>query len=914
MASNFLDLEANVHDSSDDDQTYDDEQDFIDDSPPVEPSQNLRLLRSTPLFLPEGVDRAELSKQSKEWPLLPDTSHSRLSEDFVDSLAAKYAHNRSKEPPSKRFCPIPTESSKQSHPILPLVNRSFYNPSLVTPLRAVTSSENGGENRLESSSANGPLLVATARQQAEVMDNWGSWAQGATIPTPVEGYERHQFYPGQWVKITKGRYKDDDAQIWKPSVTRRTVQVAQNGTGISEREEVQEGYWVFVVPRLPDPSQTQNSSLRLKRKASAPRQRLPRRLFEKRDYGVSVQWNQEVQGYKVNGRAFSHGLEVRFYIRHSLEPLHVVSTSTGKFFQDHPFSKRFPVPTPELWKFEPGDVVTVQGYNAAQTGRGTLTVVENRYLVDFGEPGTHAVPVKSIKKVVEPGDHVIVLVGHHEGKIGLVAERQDCTLGISERASRNGIDFFVHINSVRRESANPNPFMADIPWHNFEVDIFRGPNAAQVGVVKDVKRSKNGFSLVLSLYIPALTRSVEVFDHNVFVKGTRQHLFDLYPLHKAHNHLHIDRQKYYRMQTGRVPWVGERVVIVAGVHKGKTAIVRDVNRVKRPKALSELELDVELEVFGSAMQKIYYDYVREWETGLPLAEYFVPQDFYLPSSRFVGSRIRWQPSLFVPVGDDGTVDWPSVAKEAETIKLPYDIWNPYYGDYWNYTDFASSPQRAGTPEAPLVEPPTEEERRLEEEVRESAEHWMGHPRLLGVSICVDILEGGHQKLGVFVRSTRLPSGHWRGRFKKGTTVHDVPLSFIGKSSKKLKIDEDRLLVIVEGDEDHLGKLVRRVTHFHCGKDSYKTRWYVMAVIVGTGRSASLTGELLELQPERLQFVEETPSDSWWASKHLMAAARQAACSGSYAQRRNPGEADYTPVATIIRPSNTNTSSSIPDTM
>ncbi|KAL0567824.1 hypothetical protein V5O48_014168 [Marasmius crinis-equi] len=242
MASNFLDLEASVNNSSKDEPTYDEERDFLDD------------------FL------AEVHSTTR--PVIPNPSMLTASSNVLDSLAAKYGNSSSKKSPTKRLRAVSltydSTESQSSHPVLPLLCRSGYNPTLVIPFcQVIELTDQGQENQRVPSLAHAPIVQATARQQAEVSKNWGSWAWGVAKLAPVEGYEQHQLHPGQ------------------QQVT------AQSSSGLSDREELKEGYWVLVVPRLPDLSQTLDSSLRLKHRASVPRQHYLRHLFVRRDYGVA---------------------------------------------------------------------------------------------------------------------------------------------------------------------------------------------------------------------------------------------------------------------------------------------------------------------------------------------------------------------------------------------------------------------------------------------------------------------------------------------------------------------------------------------------------------------------------------------------------------------------------------------------
>ncbi|KAL0574856.1 hypothetical protein V5O48_007110 [Marasmius crinis-equi] len=728
--------------------------------------------------------------------------------------------------------------------------------------------------------------------------NWISWAK-------KEG-RKSEYAPGEWVIIRRGTYKGDVGQIWKAKTREKTEtemdaereaveQAARAGEPAPEitPELAFEGYWVFLVPRLPPPYLTEPCSLRLKSKRPKRSPRFPPRQFIPGEYDMVLlkRNNNIVQGYSINGHLLSRGLLMKVYRVDALDPCALVPADTQLLaFQDHPFCKQFPLPLTDMWCFSAGDEVEVESSStlaSPQSGRGVVSVcAERMILVDFGDAGIHPTRIELLTKVISISDYVRILRGPHASREGLVVERHGNTLAVSERGSRKGIDLFVHVNTVSKVKHEPVE-NSSIPWLNKEVTIFRGPHANQTGIVKDVRRKPNRVVLFLWLFLPEQSKIGTCLS-----KGTA--VFSI-----VIGKVRSDYQRYYHIErigntkSGPIPWIGTYVGIIKGQHKGKEGTVKDVNRTTKPSAISGLMVTVELNVYGTSRldEQIYYDYIRERSTGLTLATHeplINEQCFYAPNPAFVPSGVIWEKgkTLFLLLDEEKETNVDAIDDEvskmlnASTDQI-MDVWNPY----WSY------PSDEVIPSSPTLPSPSGTLQSTTSNVVLPPTHWLSHPELLGLTLLVDIKDGPHAKLNQYVELVEC-GGVTVARVRKGKAKrsYDIPLSCVGKSSKRPNVAKEENLLVVAGGQQpqHIGKLVRRVHHFYEGSIAPENRWLIVAVVDREDRVQKLTGEIVECKLHDLEFVEEAGTDRFRATHVFMRRVRDEARLHLSADIRGPG--------------------------
>ncbi|KAL0564416.1 hypothetical protein V5O48_017629 [Marasmius crinis-equi] len=472
MASIFINLEVQDVGSSDNEEHFDDDNDVF-----IEQEDDIREQRMG----------NRPTDQSFEW----EESYRHTSARFLDELEQQYTQS---SPRSEHSTTTPVLSpsilgKRKEH------DRDFeFQQQIVS---CSTTTEVFGDPWIEGTPPSElfrkgfPKQLSKGFVKARELCDWASWAK-------QEG-RRLEYAPGEWVTIRRGTYKGDIRMVWKLKTREKTEAELQVETEAVEEsvwswkplpetssELVEEGYWVFLVPRLPPPYLTHECSLCLKQKQSKGAQPFPRRKFVPAKYNFELlRWNDQlVQGYNIDGHMLSRGLLMKVYRIDGLDPCPLVSLNTLLDFRlafgEHPFCKRFLLPVTNMWTFAVGDEVDVEVLNSPtspQSGRGVVSFAgEESILVDFGDAGIHPAPIMLLSKVIAIGEYVRVLRGPSTSREGLVVERHGNILGVSERGTRLGIDLFVHLNAISKlpYEATENSL---IPWLNIEVTIFRGPHA-----------------------------------------------------------------------------------------------------------------------------------------------------------------------------------------------------------------------------------------------------------------------------------------------------------------------------------------------------------------------------------------------------------------------------------------------------
>ncbi|KAL0565897.1 hypothetical protein V5O48_016122 [Marasmius crinis-equi] len=746
------------------------------------------------------------------------------------------------------------------------------------------------------------LFGSNKRKETE---RWSKWAHRKS-----QNRVRTEYAPGEWVPIGRGTYKGDVGQVWKAHIRQKTEnEVASEQQSLQEAlnqgktppepslEFIFEGYWVLVIPRLPPPHLTQPSSLKLKPGVVKGRNRFGTMLFNPRQYDIIIpeKYIKSTQGFEIDGHLLSHGLLIKLFKRDSLDPASTITLDTIRAFENHPHSQRFPFPIPGQWRFLEGEEVDVDWSADGESGRGVVHLPGEGDIceIEYGAGGLHATPIHLIWKVINVGDYVTVVSGDKVGKEGLVVEKHGKIIAISERGSRRGIDFFVHINSVTQARSTFD--YSAIPWLDKEVTIIKGPNCEQHGIIKDVVQKPHLSTVSLWLFLPQLQKTVEVDVSKVAAKGTREPLWKMFPLRPDQKHYKFNR--FTDMRTGKVPWIGLLVGVIKGPHKGKQGLVKDINRTQNAFAVSGLMVTVELNQMGNPLEPVYYDFVRERSTGLTLCGYHPlteKEAFFRPNPAFVGAGVKFgqRQSRFVSLSRFSSTETytmlepgePDVgnhiackdvdksreldpADEGLSIpeldpNAPKDCWNPY----WEYP---SSPQPEPTPPSSSPPAPTRPvlHGQTQAQYEAAGRHPLARPELVGISIMVDILHGYHKKAAVYVKLARTPTGTIHGilRKGKGKRPHKIPLTSLAICDKRVEPSrDDPLLVVISGP--HLGTFVHRITHFYVDeKQTGDDKWLILAVVDKENPVDKLTGVIIECGVDELAFVEESSTDRFRAT-------------------------------------------------
>jgi hypothetical protein len=231
------------------------------------------------------------------------------------------------------------------------------------------------------------------------------WLKLLTMQDPISVVNA-----GQWIRVRKGVYKGD--------------------LGFVTRVEAW-GTEVLVVPRLKTPTPQADTSLKRKRIAIRPEQK----LFDPATFSSIFQRQPKLQydgSYTSRGLVFHHGLLLLNLDMHSISPVSAgIPSRTLRLFKlsSHPALTGSNFPRPEEWIFEEGERVIVSSVNFLKEAR--IAAVESTHVeVDFTtDEGIKAVSWYNVRKVFSPGDFVIVMSGPSRGTRGWVERIADDTAG-----------------------------------------------------------------------------------------------------------------------------------------------------------------------------------------------------------------------------------------------------------------------------------------------------------------------------------------------------------------------------------------------------------------------------------------------------------------------------------------------------
>ncbi|KIK56765.1 hypothetical protein GYMLUDRAFT_61807 [Collybiopsis luxurians FD-317 M1] len=362
------------------------------------------------------------------------------------------------------------------------------------------------------------------------------------------------FIAGQWVQISRGLHRGDIGLV----------------IDAYHEEDSTKGVKVMVVPRLGLTDEDRPSSSSKRKLTTRP----PPQLFDplKCTYNSLVR-HGEKHIYTYKSWKFENGLQVKFYNPQSLSPAREIPASLFRLFmesndmagsEDEVFEASS-MPWPSFWLFVPGDRVIIHSEDGKKCGTVLTTPdCSSRYPgceVNVDNEGLHHVLLRHLEKNVILGEFVEVLAGVHIGKKGFVAAKVDALLGICLGQRTSGVDFWVHVNSVKLSA--PDYFNTEIPWLNVEVQLRSGPYAGWTGFVQDVAVN-SARSLSITVRLPQ-GQICTVGYHAIRERWTQRLLLDHQPLKRHQQQFNVE-----------VPWKEVEVLIQSGHFLGCRGIVKNI--------------------------------------------------------------------------------------------------------------------------------------------------------------------------------------------------------------------------------------------------------------------------------------------------------------------------------------------------
>ncbi|KAL0564199.1 hypothetical protein V5O48_017853, partial [Marasmius crinis-equi] len=148
-------------------------------------------------------------------------------------------------------------------------------------------------------------------------------------------------------------------------------------------------------------------------------------------------------------------------------------------------------------------------------------------------------------------------------------------------------------------------------------------------------------------------------------------------------------------------------------------------------------------------------------------------------------------------------------------------------------------------------------------------HWIVHPKLAGLTIEVNVDSNKSQMVRVVRTSTGEMEAH-RVRSRSSFTIKVNDLNTISRSSNAIKPGSEKsLMVVVGGEEEHIGKLVRQISHFYLDEKNEENHLLILGVIEKDSQGKeSLTPHRLELHAEVLARAEESNENRRNANEYM----------------------------------------------
>ncbi|KAE9390814.1 hypothetical protein BT96DRAFT_1001952 [Gymnopus androsaceus JB14] len=653
------------------------------------------------------------------------------------------------------------------------------------------------------------------------------------------------FAPRKWVQVKRGLYKGDIGLVCD------TFHGAGSACGVK----------IWVVPRLGLTYEDCSSSSSSKRKRRSPCP--PSEHFDCESC-MQLEGSLEVGKfmYSYKSWSFEYGLQVKAFNPSSLSPAREMPTSVYSLFMeaqklagDRFLFEEATMPLPSCWRFEPGESVTVHGTDGkAYCGTVSAAPEGNTCEVNVVSKGLQVVPVRNLEKGIILGEYIKVLVGVHVGKMGFVVAQSGAHLGVCVGAHMNGVDFLVHANSVKLST--PEFTTSVMPWINVEVTLLPQPFSGWSGVVKNVIVDAR----------QSLCLGVQLLDGQSIEVGYYDPLLDYSPLQEDQLLEFGVNPSIHAMCTGPVPWIGVKVDFIDGNYKGEYGVVQGVDRYKTDvEKKSGLMLMLERYTFAALgsnrLVKVDYNDVRYCKTKLFLCNVYPPsekQSFYLPNSPSEDE------SQTFSVPSDVSTPMPSTQMVSTPMPTEWEKWTIFTGPWsatYNYSPHSPMPSMFLLPSPPapssLLLLPAKP---LEENIFGNA--WILHPGLAGIEIAVDLkpdasLGSFGKKSPVYVK--RFSDSNGIFQLMSGQTI--VPWQLVVPFHDRPKpATEKRLMVVAQNLLHHIGKLVRHIHHFYKNERTEKNHLLLLTTVERPGLAEEIGHEHLEMHPDDLEFVKETPAE------------------------------------------------------
>ncbi|KAL0566501.1 hypothetical protein V5O48_015511 [Marasmius crinis-equi] len=608
--------------------------------------------------------------------------------------------------------------------------------------------------------------------------------------------------------------------------------------------------------------------------------------------------------YQYNKQLFVGSLLLRSYKKRSLFPAVSIPAHLEQTFSrsSNPDVPQFPMPYPQHWIFEEGEEIVYEPKVTPEDEDPIRFDTPLRYkflnVAKRGQdPQTVTLKTTLLSKYIK--------YSAHRGMSGMVTAV--CNYHVQILAMRVGetpSSIATHINSVKVISSGEDVGKVKIPWLNALVKVIKGEFADCVGIVETVDRveGKPGRRIILGLWIPAMCRSIYTDYNNVVEKLTKAPLNSWQPMNNVQFRIYGLSAS---MATSREPWIGVSVLIVKGHWKGNTGTVRGVEIIWQ-KAISGMDasgrttkrreglmLQIKLDLVHPQQQptvKInYLDAVDEKKKiFLNLAHPVKKGDLYdfqpnishsvkvlrplPPEQAEVPGTPQWSPEEVVENARAGAAWDPNDPDHGNSVALPYDPWNDVPVPPLAETeDIIHSPAVAG-PSTSLDESDKSEmaaaaalEASIMEAIAEGeAEdpppppYWIVHPRLVGLTIEASVNSINPQ----MVKIVHTPIGVIKARLiqsRSSITVKVNDFGIVTRSPNAIKPPSKKsLMVVVGGEDEHVGKLVRQISHFYVGEKKEENHFLVLGVIEKDSEGKeSLTSQRLELHRDNLARVNES---------------------------------------------------------
>ncbi|KAJ3792132.1 hypothetical protein GGU11DRAFT_803510 [Lentinula aff. detonsa] len=668
--------------------------------------------------------------------------------------------------------------------------------------------------------------------------------------------ERSLRSPGEWVKIKRGLYRDDVGVV---------VDTFDKWGGMS-------GAKIALVPRLAIGSQKRS-------RLSMPRP--PPQLFK-----------PETSESPYSHLTFEHGLIIKTFHSTNIVSASVIPSELISPFHEsqHPLVRHATMPIPTHWQFDIGEVVWVSDPTNPGLTLGKIHAMDTtrvlqqiQFEVDTDGYGIRSYSPFDLFKVVQPGDYVSIVVGEQAGKTGFVVSRNETLLTIAHGRFTVDPDIWAHVNSVKVMSS-PIEATTTQPWIDVGVRLQSGPYASLDAIVKQVCPDGRG-SLRLAVYAPVIQRTLDVDLFNVIESKTGKLLFEYQPLAANQQEFRI-MPELKAMRTGKVPWVGLKVSIVAGHFKGLQAIVRDVNRYQldpqRPFKRSGITITLERLVMGPTFNQLVqvdYDEVTFSERRYKLADIFPPSQqqasYYLPWNIEGGNKHR-----NINISSTKSISERQNASNADLTsddlgsRTPFEferahiftgVWSPSSRTpIWRANELITPwPENSNNANIDMSLPNSEP----------LMNHWILEPKLLGIAIRVDIRGGAYdtvekrKKNGTFIKTVLESDNIVPLVVDKGGQRCPVSITSISKFHERPKPSTERaLMVVIEGP--HTGKFVRQVYHFFQMSKAPGNAKFIAAVTDRSTDVEFVTGEILDLDRDEVELVKESAPERRYMNEVL----------------------------------------------